>query len=407
MSSKRRATMLGATPITCGPWTGRLRARALLATGVRSGASSSSSLLPLASSLLMGASNPFKLCTLSPELISLVLEQLDECVALVRLSQTCKTLRQASRADALWRPVLSAFFDGTLPPIDILLRSHAGHHRGGGRNDEVGASVGGGGDGCSGSGDKSIGGYHSLDVLREQVSYARRLTAREIQMRLFIVPRERAGWHALSRRRAAAPTSSDRADAHEAANNHAMSEEEEVAPGFLRWRAEMDASLRDVSSSSHTRRGSGGVPRYSLTLTFFASLVRVSCVCEEALRRGADLTSKAREAATFTHWMRRAEEPESIEPISLLDQARSYAYDYGLLCEFKDQKLAELAERFLGDASKENSRIVRRRLEGHYESTGRVVDARDARARARPSSCSCSSSTTTTPVLSLAPSSIH
>ena len=59
----------------------------------------------------------FRLLDLADEIIAVILKKASDCSALVRLSQTCRSLCRAARDEAVWKPILLEFFDGTLPPV--------------------------------------------------------------------------------------------------------------------------------------------------------------------------------------------------------------------------------------------------------------------------------------------------
>ena len=128
---------------------------------------------------------------------------------------------------------------------------------------------------------------------------------------------------------------------------------------------------------------------------------RLSCVSEFLTAQGAPAAE-----ATFTHWLRLDEATLSIST-SRLQCAHQCDYDYGLMSEWVDTKLAQAAERVLGESAAERLRAqkVRRALGGHYapasdgESAvdGEVTPAAAANHAARGrrlsgvASCSCRS----------------
>lgn len=296
-------------------WTGRLRRRS---------SAGSPSALPLLR---------VELTDLSADLLGAVVTKVSCCRALLRLGQTCKRLLGAAREPAVWRPILAAFFGGSLPPAGTLSESQ--------RVGGLAATA------------QAIHDRHPMLVLRDQLAFARALDLRERSLCHLIIPRF-AGFPAMFRR-----VSTERAEEDEWV---------EVAPGAQAWVDAMTAHCERARAAdgavalAPSRRGQRLYKE--MWLQFFGEFVKMSCVHSTAISLGAPP-----EAATFTHWIRHEPHvPPADVSIAELLQKNAYYYDFGLASEFKDEKLAQIAERQLeGDADAEKARVVRRRLEGQYE----------------------------------------
>jgi hypothetical protein len=216
------------------------------------------------------------------------------CFGLVRLSQCCTLLRSGARDAALWRPILLAFFGGTLPTWNKQ------------GNSEGSALL------CI---QEDIQGADPLEVLRKQVLFSRALDAQEREFRMLVLPRS-CGWQAFYDKEK--PISDFRMW------DHALNEED---------------GTRSAAEGLYVRGGSSS--RKELHAHACGEFVRLVCVHTSALEAGATSTQ-----ASFTQWVRHeCLEPAKLVAGDLLDQRgpRRFDGDYGLLAEFKDEKLATLA----------------------------------------------------------------
>ena len=277
----------------------------------------------------------FHLLNLSDDLLAVILDMSTDCVALVRLSQTCKKMRKAAREDRLWRPILQGFFDGEMPPPSFA---------------DVHAAP-------------------ALEVLRDQVEFARRLREREVGLRRFMIPACARLWRARPAQR--------------------LEESyEELAPGALAWEeamymrvdAEWEARRAEKKAAAEARgeewtqspiEAHMDRPDYRMetSVQCYGRFVKVSAGSVKLLRSGVP-----RAEASFTHWVRQEEIPQDVNELRF---SSTCDYDYGLMCAFADEKLAQIADRLLGDASAERARLTRRSLVGHYTAADPGDEAQD------------------------------
>ena len=76
----------------------------------------------------------------------------------------------------------------------------------------------------------------------------------------------------------------------------------------------------------------------------------------------------------FTHWIRMDNVPASVDELQLNEHGH---YDYGMMAEWCDTKLVEVAERWGNDATAERLRARKARLtlEGHYAKSVETYEA--------------------------------
>ena len=257
----------------------------------------------------------FRLLDLSDDLLAVVLDNCSDCVALVRLSQACRKLRSAAREDRIWRPVLIAFFDGQLPPS-----SYADVHA-----------------------------LPALALLRNQVRFARQLQINEASLRRFQISESTSMRH------------------FDRAQNVWVD-----VPGYAAWRAAADTRAKQAWDAKEAenkaaaeargeeyRRPFGRVAsaycHFAESVQCYGEFARAFVACHQGVQDGAP-------RATFTHWVRLTELPDRL--------LGTRSYDYGLMSEFIDGKLTQIADQLRGDATAERARHRRRALEGHYDAVG-------------------------------------
>ena len=291
--------------------------------------------------LVADTASAFTLCRLPADELRAVLRSVTCCTSLCRLSQCCRLLRAEARDVALWRPILAAFFDGSLPPAslddDQEARSSA---------QPLSASV-----------PMDLRHAHPLEVLREQVLFARSLDAQERRLRMLALPRS-CGWDAFY---------------HQGLP---------VDGPFHTW----ERAMRERCERARLGAARGTEREVkALHVQAYGQFVRVVCEHTSAMRAGA-----TREEATFTHWIRHrirhsgcvgssasaSDVTDICRPLpvltamELLDQRgpRRYDGDYGLLAEFKDDKLIAIATQAAEEAfsSAQSVRVAQREKDRMY-----------------------------------------
>ena len=263
---------------------------------------------------------PFRLLDLADELLSKVLKSGCDCVALVRLSVGCKSLLREARADDVWQPILLGFFDGELPPSNSLRALPA------------------------------------LEALRQQVLFARQLCEREVELSSFMISQQACLWRP---------------------------EERWVAPGADRWHRAQTRKIDKAWEAKQAKKKAAAVARgeyrkgrfdrpnhgMQISRRMYGSFVRID----------AAFSDREVSENSFTHWLKL----DAVPTLGELQFKTERDYDYGLMCEWRDTKLVEMAERWLEDDTAERLRAqkVHRSLEGRYAASTSSYEAHDGPAQ--------------------------
>lgn len=282
----------------------------------------------------------FRLLDLPEEMVMRVLTNSDCATALVRLSQTCKSLCRAARSDAIWKPILIEFFGGELPPASTPILYWSGS--------------------SSATGAPPTTNVHempALEALRQQVRFAGALRERELSLQHFIIPQDQLLWRC-----------GDGQERHLAFFS-AMRDTVRSA-----WEAQQEEKKAAAEARGETYERA----RFDHPLYCYRTTMRIYGEYVLIVAR-TDSPDVPRSEASLGHWVKLSDVPLSADALA---HRNGLEFFYGLMCEFVDSTIQEMAERLLGEGEAERirARNVRRSLEGRYATTqGEEADIKTGR----------------------------